>query len=623
MDGSPYGETIGKDVFRVLLLEPGDEHDPLAASLELVNVGNAAEARYEALSYVWGDDTVKVSITCNGRAIPITSSLEAALRVLRGQSAVRRLFVDQICINQARLDEQSAQVSIMGSVYRSALRVVVWLGPSSLTTDLAISFASSLNHAVGEFRNKYPGKELSGSTASMKLPPTGFEVPPAGDSQWEAVKALLERPWFSRYWVIQEIKLNPSTVAYCGTRQFAWSVCVELCHNLESYSFLMRGLRGNGGTPAGYYFLQSVMGTETSSDMEHLVLAFSNQSVGRDCDRLYALLGIANGPAARSVVADYRLSTEEIFTNFALASMRENGDLNILRFVDPSEESKLKGLPSWVPDWTTRPKNKPGGTRLMWEGHFRASGSCLDHSPFHVSGKGLYLTARLFDTITSHDGMAYVDMQRDIALRPDELEAWTLSDHNRWLQERIEFHLKVESMVNDCQPYSTKEPAASIMCSLLTRNMINGQGLWPTVMVECQRELVELRQNYIEAKRSIEALQDPRAVLRRFLEDLTQKAHIGEGWKRRTQLEKRSIISGLLQEMKGNGIVKTSKRFLANVPHQAAAGDIIAIVNGCKTPLVLRRHPDGFKLIGECYVHGIMFGEVLDMGVEEKEICLV
>ena len=74
----------------------------------------------------------------------------------------------------------------------------------------------------------------------------------------------------------------------------------------------------------------------------------------------------------------------------------------------------------------------------------------------------------------------------------------------------------------------------------------------------------------------------------------------------------------------GNAIFKTREGYLANVTQQAKMGDTIAIVNGCRTPLILRRRDsDGYILIGDCYVHGIMYGEAMEMDFEETEIALV
>ena len=47
--------------------------------------------------------------------------------------------------------------------------------------------------------------------------------------------------------------------------------------------------------------------------------------------------------------------------------------------------------------------------------------------------------------------------------------------------------------------------------------------------------------------------------------------------------------------------------------------DLICILFGCSVPIVLRQQKDAgtgeeyFQLIGECYIHGIMEGEALEL----------
>lgn len=41
-------------------------------------------------------------------------------------------------------------------------------------------------------------------------------------------------------------------------------------------------------------------------------------------------------------------------------------------------------------------------------------------------------------------------------------------------------------------------------------------------------------------------------------------------------------------------------------------GDHICVALGCNTPIVLRKEPSGnFQVVGDCYVHGLMEGEVV------------
>jgi hypothetical protein len=54
-------------------------------------------------------------------------------------------------------------------------------------------------------------------------------------------------------------------------------------------------------------------------------------------------------------------------------------------------------------------------------------------------------------------------------------------------------------------------------------------------------------------------------------------------------------------------------------------GDIVCVLFGSDVPFIVRQvgNKGDYKLIGECYVEGIMHGEALDMGLEEREFRLI
>jgi hypothetical protein len=121
---------------RVLALKPS--HDPLSpivAELFTQSLDEDAYSAtptwrpYAALSYTWGAPIFNGSIILNGKPFPVTSSLESALRAMRLRSKDPTLvqtsswphdgstptcwWIDQICINQANVDERTAQVALM------------------------------------------------------------------------------------------------------------------------------------------------------------------------------------------------------------------------------------------------------------------------------------------------------------------------------------------------------------------------------------------------------------------------------------------------------------------------------------------------------------------------------
>jgi len=71
----------------------------------------------------------------------------------------------------------------------------------------------------------------------------------------------------------------------------------------------------------------------------------------------------------------------------------------------------------------------------------------------------------------------------------------------------------------------------------------------------------------------------------------------------------------------GTRMARTSRGFIGTVPRGAKVGDRIVVLYGGQTPFVLRRDEerDMYRLVGDCYVHGLMQGEALNMELEEHK----
>jgi hypothetical protein len=58
-------------------------------------------------------------------------------------------------------------------------------------------------------------------------------------------------------------------------------------------------------------------------------------------------------------------------------------------------------------------------------------------------------------------------------------------------------------------------------------------------------------------------------------------------------------------------------------PAEAEVGDVVCVLNGSVAPFALRAIQDGtFLFVGECYVHGLMNGEILHLGKEERDFVI-
>lgn len=61
----------------------------------------------------------------------------------------------------------------------------------------------------------------------------------------------------------------------------------------------------------------------------------------------------------------------------------------------------------------------------------------------------------------------------------------------------------------------------------------------------------------------------------------------------------------------------TEKGYMGLCPNSTSVGDVVYILHGLNTPYVMRRKPgrddEHFRLVGQCYIHGIMDGEALTL----------
>ena len=100
----PHSQSI-----RMLILEPGGLADPLKGRPESAAIDSTGS--YEALSYVSGTseqvDNISIRYGNNEWPVDLTASLIEHLLRLRFSANPRRLWVDQICINQSDVAERS------------------------------------------------------------------------------------------------------------------------------------------------------------------------------------------------------------------------------------------------------------------------------------------------------------------------------------------------------------------------------------------------------------------------------------------------------------------------------------------------------------------------------------
>jgi hypothetical protein len=161
---------------------------------------------YEALSYTWGDIEKNATIQINGMKARVTENLFMALHHLRPVDGYRILWIDAVCIDQGHDKEKGHQVQQMGEIYQTAERVIVWLGMGSEDSDTLMDFLKTL--------------PLNTEVHSAS------ELVPRDLQAWyrKPMERILDRPWFRRVWVIQEVAKAQRAIVVCGWKSVSTRV---------------------------------------------------------------------------------------------------------------------------------------------------------------------------------------------------------------------------------------------------------------------------------------------------------------------------------------------------------------------------------------------------------------
>ncbi|KIW01575.1 uncharacterized protein PV09_07049 [Verruconis gallopava] len=216
-----YNRLTSNHSIRLLKLHAGSKKQDLVCDLVEEKLGGDHHVNFEALSWSWGTapwtGRIKIREGDEDFVFNVPPTLVSALKALRLRRKVRTIWVDLICINQARTEEKNHQVPMMSSIYGNATKVCVWIGEADEDSDTAIDFIQ---------------QEVLRLQAFDSLCES-----PAATPKWRAMLNLMKRDWFERRWVVQEIALANSAELYCGTKSISWkdfSDAVQLFVEVET-----------------------------------------------------------------------------------------------------------------------------------------------------------------------------------------------------------------------------------------------------------------------------------------------------------------------------------------------------------------------------------------------------
>ncbi|KAH7198572.1 heterokaryon incompatibility protein-domain-containing protein [Fusarium flagelliforme] len=366
-----YPVLLPSDI-RILELNPGKHGDPLTGTiLHRTLLPDEDEIPYyNAISYFWGDQSEPDSITLAQEhhirrggslqsqtpamgQLAIGKNLAAALRALRDHQKKRNLWCDSICINQSDLHDRATQVQMIHHIYHCAASVVMWLGPETSWSVLAMDTLRScadlvesvtMNHSIRREIFAFKDPANHGVLARDGLPLTV--------NQRQAIEKVLALDWHRRLWTHQEAVLanKLTSVVMLGYEEISWK---DFRHAVSLICFLMPSPRDAVDDIVAYNNNAEIVGgrilacadDEQKSDYWLGALTVTGyMECSDDRDRIYALRGLVEPDVAKSIEVDYTRSLKEIFTSVCLDEITRQRDLDFMTLCNAATS------PSWVAD---------------------------------------------------------------------------------------------------------------------------------------------------------------------------------------------------------------------------------------------------------------------------------
>lgn len=180
----------------------------------------------------------------------------------------------------------------------------------------------------------------------------------------------------------------------------------------------------------------------------------------------------------------------------------------------------------------------------------------------------------------------------------------------------MERHRLWKSMSNTCYEIAVKSqpyPSGEEWLSAYARLLVGGMGSPSNDGIEFPEQF------FVESYQATMKCMD-------ILEEAYEAGEISdenrEIGKAATEIRKRYQLN-ISQLVEGRRFCASSRKYLGWVPGFAQVGDLICIFKGGNVPFVLRHaEGDNYKLIGECYIQGIMNGEALKIGLSETKFTI-
>jgi Heterokaryon incompatibility protein (HET) len=637
----PLDET--KKEIRLLKFHPGGTSF-LVWELHIASLNDKPD--YLALSHAWQRGEPNRAVEIEGRIFLVTESVYLMLSHLQRRFPGESFWIDAICINQQSITEKNQQVPLMTEIFSTAKTVVIWLGNDTPGAELACSFLRRAATTLQPSNTETPDNYTSFISLANELNISSTQLE-------ELVRGLcnfLERPWFYRTWIIQEMVLpEANPIILYGNVEFEWDESIVMGVSrlipivsapeiLETERELyaskdmirLKDLAG-WGTGGGvfrslyvlrccYHFPSEGIWTKQQRPREGLPLEmvvieamFSLATDPRD--KLHGLLGLLAEEDRQSIIVDYNRTASEVYQSFVQYWIQSQKDLRILSHVlwcRPKNHTLI--YPSWVPDFNGVVRENDPNLLIRTVdprgGYFRTT---LDIPPTVKFDKPGVLSAKgiLLDTVRATVSPDRSNIDGTKVLNLEELLHLFYTAGKRC---RV-CEICSDNFTDSC-PYPVYLPWRSRRPIRMT------EAIWRAFIGD-----FELTGGGYQIEAQVPVSQAYGEAFSHWIHECaaTKKFQL-DAYLSHFPLEVGPHYDGVMSNLKKRIELMLKRRRGFTTSHwiglgaDAEIGDVVALLYGGDVPYLLRPREGGYFFVGECYIQGVMQGEVLrDMDRLDKK----
>jgi len=245
---------------RLIYLLPGIPEDDLHCYYHSTRLDEPDS--YDALCCDWipGDPDSEPSITdesdprisaviCVGEQWRvIRKSTADALKALRSETDVLKLWVEELCVQNQYPEFKAFQERSTSLIYNRAARTIVWAGNEDEHTNAAFNLIEMLSYPCDRKDDRPP----SPSDIEKYYELEQLDLLPFGSDNWQSLLRFLPTHLFVQGWMLHDVAFASKPFVRCGEYELEWWKVAKVREMLAQDSWMCLDWRQAGYDDSGF-----------------------------------------------------------------------------------------------------------------------------------------------------------------------------------------------------------------------------------------------------------------------------------------------------------------------------------------------------------------------------------